>query len=114
MVSALLTVREAATRLGVSEAAARRWVHRGRLRAARIGRSVRIDPQELDAIVDRGSLDVGNPAATTSSSPSGTPLPWTIREARRYLDALDGDVAIAHAAVNAVALAERPGGKADQ
>jgi len=103
MVSALLTVREAATRLGVSEAAARRWVHRGRLRAVRIGRSVRIDPQELDAIVNRGSLDVGDPAAATGSPSSSTPHPLTIREARRYLDALDGDVAVAHAAVDAAA-----------
>jgi excisionase family DNA binding protein len=113
MTSALLTVREAATRLGVSEAAARRWVHRGRLRAVRIGRSVRIDPQDLDAIVDRGSLDVVDREATTSSSPSPTPLPWTISEARRYLDAIDGDVAIAHAAVDAAA-AQHPGAETDQ
>jgi excisionase family DNA binding protein len=103
MVNALLTVREAATRLGVSEAATRRWVHRGRLRAVRIGRSVRIDPQELDAIVTRGSLDGGQPAAATSSPSSRTPLQWTIRAAQRYLDALDGDVAVAHAAVDAAA-----------
>src|SRR5262245_56663477 len=113
MVSALLTVREAATRLGVSEAAARRWVHRGRLRAVRIGRWVRIDPQEPDTIVARGSLDMGSSAAALPLS-SRTPLRWTIDEARRYLDALDGDVAIAHAAVDAAASTQHSGAKADQ
>lgn len=45
----LLTMREAAKqRLNVSERTVWAMIQRGDLRAVRIGRSVRIDPRELD------------------------------------------------------------------
>jgi excisionase family DNA binding protein len=101
MGSALVTVRDAAARLGVSEAAARRWIHRGRLRAVRVGRVLRIDPRDLDKIVERGSLDAAND--TVSATTSRSALPWVLRAARRYLDEIEGDVEIAREALLIVA-----------
>jgi excisionase family DNA binding protein len=101
MSSALVTVRDAAARLGVSEAAARRWIARGRLRAVRVGRVLRIDPAELDAIVARGGLD-SPVAGDETSTPTRSPLPWTLRAAARYLAELGGDIEIARAALDLI------------
>jgi len=80
MQSALFTVREAATHLGVSEAGVRRWVARGRLRAVRVGRALRIARAELDQIVSRGALDGAEPTGDRAPAPR-SPLPRTIRRA---------------------------------
>jgi excisionase family DNA binding protein len=48
----LLTVKDAATRLACSEAAIRKWIAQGRLRAVRIGRLVRVRPADLERIVE--------------------------------------------------------------
>jgi excisionase family DNA binding protein len=96
----LLTVREAATRLGVSEAAIRRWVTTGRLRGVRVGRALRIDNRDLDAIVTRGALDASADRADSAIVPELRPA--ALDEARRYLAALDGDVALARRALDVV------------
>jgi excisionase family DNA binding protein len=48
-----LTVRETATYLGVTETAVRRRIARGRIPTKRQGRSVLIDREELDRILER-------------------------------------------------------------
>jgi excisionase family DNA binding protein len=93
MVSALLTAREAAVLLGCSEAGVRRWVARGRLRGIRVGRALRIAKSDLDAVVRRGSLDIPKAASTAANTRSR--LPWALRQAARYLAALDGDLELA-------------------
>src|SRR5215469_16370792 len=101
MQSALVTAREAAVLLGCSEAGVRRWVARGRLRGIRVGRALRIAKNDLDAIVARGTLDVPKdalPAAITRS-----PLPRALRQAERYLAALDGDAELARECLDVLA-----------
>ena len=48
----LLTVKDAAQRLACSEAAIRKWIGQGRLRAVRVGRLVRIRPADLERMVE--------------------------------------------------------------
>jgi excisionase family DNA binding protein len=48
-----LTIAETADRLGVSLALAYRETRAGRLPAARVGRSWRVDARRLDALFDR-------------------------------------------------------------
>ena len=48
----MLTVEEAATRVGRSPDTVRRWIRSGRLAAATEGRRRVIDPADLDAIRD--------------------------------------------------------------
>jgi excisionase family DNA binding protein len=49
----LLTLEQAAARLGVSIDTVRRWVRSGRLTAIRIGpRTTRIDPRDLEDLVN--------------------------------------------------------------
>ncbi len=99
MQTALVTAREAAVLLGCSEAGVRRWVARGRLRGIRVGRALRIAKSDLDAIVERGSLDIPKAAGTAASTRS--PLPWVIRAAQQFVDHV-GDVAVARAALDLV------------
>ena len=49
---ALMTVREAAAALRLSEITIRRMIARGELRATRIGRAVRVHSEELEALVE--------------------------------------------------------------
>jgi excisionase family DNA binding protein len=50
--SALLTIEEARTRLGVSRSTLWSWISGGRLPVVRLpGRVVRIDPEDLEAFV---------------------------------------------------------------
>lgn len=51
-----ITVREAAESLRVSPATLRRLIAGGRIRAVRVGRSVRIDPRDLEAFLSRGGV----------------------------------------------------------
>ncbi len=50
----LLTVREAALYLAVSERAVWRWLSEGTLKAVRLGRAVRLSRDHLDAITRDG------------------------------------------------------------
>jgi excisionase family DNA binding protein len=50
----LLTVKDAAGRLACSEAAIRKWIAQGRLRAVRVGRLVRVRPADLERMVVGG------------------------------------------------------------
>ncbi len=50
------TVRDAAMRLRVSQATIRRLIASGRLRAMRVGRSVRIDWRVLDRMLAQGGI----------------------------------------------------------
>ena len=51
--SALYSVREVATKLGVHPETVRRLIHDGRLDAVRIGRVLRIHASELDGFLAR-------------------------------------------------------------
>jgi excisionase family DNA binding protein len=50
----LLTVKDAAQLLACSEAAIRKWIAQGRLRAVRVGRLVRLRPADLERMVEDG------------------------------------------------------------
>ena len=49
-----LSVRDASSRLGVSERTVRRLVEKGELPATRVGRCVRLDPIDIDAYLQTG------------------------------------------------------------
>ena len=53
IVEGLLTYREAAALLGVTDRTVWTLVHRGNLPAVRFGHSVRIDPADLRAFIER-------------------------------------------------------------
>ena len=55
-VAKLLTVREAAEVLAVSEAAIRKWVRHQRLEAVKLGRLVRLRAADINQLAERGSL----------------------------------------------------------
>lgn len=48
----LLSVMEAATRLGLSEETVRRYIRHGELSAIKFGRRVLVHPEDLDAFID--------------------------------------------------------------
>ena len=50
----LFTIREAAARLGVGEWRAYQLARIGVLPVVRLGRSIRVDPEQLDAFIARG------------------------------------------------------------
>jgi excisionase family DNA binding protein len=52
---ALLTAQDVAQALNVSERSVRRWIATGELPVVRLGRTVRIRPQALDALIERGA-----------------------------------------------------------
>jgi len=52
--SDLLTIPEAAARLGCSSAALRRWVAQGRLPAVHLGRLVRLRVKDIEEAVTKG------------------------------------------------------------
>ncbi len=49
----LLTVADAAARLNVSAKTIRRLIQRGELRAIRIGRAIRIHPEDIERLIKR-------------------------------------------------------------
>ena len=57
MLDRLLTVEEAAERLGTSTRFVRRLIFERRIAFVRVGRHVRITPVDLDAFVDAGRVD---------------------------------------------------------
>jgi excisionase family DNA binding protein len=50
----LMTVKEFAQALSVTEAAVRKWIHQRRLKPVKLGRSVRLRRSDLDVIVANG------------------------------------------------------------
>ena len=59
MTDKLLTVEEAAGRLGTSVRFVRRLVLERRIAFVKVGRHVRITPADLDAFIAAGRVDVG-------------------------------------------------------
>ena len=55
----LLTLEDACERLQVSEATIRRLVKDGELRVVRIGRAIRVRPEDLDAFIDGRPTQTG-------------------------------------------------------
>lgn len=55
----LLTLEDACERLQVSEATIRRLVKDGELRVVRIGRAIRVRPEDLDAFIRDHLVDEG-------------------------------------------------------
>ena len=50
----LMTVREAAAALAVTEAAIRKWLHQRRLRAVKVGRLTRLRRGDVQAVIAGG------------------------------------------------------------
>jgi molybdopterin-binding protein len=68
---ALLTIRAAATRLGVAYSTLKRWVHSGRVRTTRTdGGHHRIAEAEIDRLMSRQQPDGQQPARATGSDES--------------------------------------------
>lgn len=67
----LITVAEAASRLAVHEDTVRAMLRDGRLSPVRIGRAVRVEEAELEALVSRGRPRRNAPPATQQSLTSG-------------------------------------------
>ena len=67
-VECLLTYRDAAALLGVTDRTVWTLVHRGNLPAVRFGHSVRIDPADLRAFIERSKR---GPVASTTSGEGG-------------------------------------------
>jgi len=53
----LFTVTEAARQLGVSRETVRRWIHRGVIRAVRVGKNHKIPEVELKRLVGRNGAE---------------------------------------------------------
>jgi excisionase family DNA binding protein len=50
----LLTIKDFASALALSDAAIRKWVYQGRLEPVKLGRSVRLRRRDLDRLVNEG------------------------------------------------------------
>jgi excisionase family DNA binding protein len=59
MTDKLLTVEEAAARLGTSTRFVRRLVFERRIAYVKLGRHVRISSRDLDAFIEAGRVDAG-------------------------------------------------------
>lgn len=80
----MLTVPEAARRVGRDPETVRRWIRSGRLRSQRIGTQHMIDEAELDDVVRKGtSLRRPERLAKTRS---GLPMPDSVRLIRELRD----------------------------
>src|SRR5262249_27042555 len=89
--SGLLSAAMVAQRLGVTVHAVRAWTRSGKLRAVRLGRSVRYDPRTIDALLAAGGL--GIPASRTLA-------PWMVGRAAKYLADVGGNLEIAYVALD--------------
>jgi excisionase family DNA binding protein len=79
----MLTVPQAAARVGRNPETIRRWIRAGRLRSERVGTQHLVDESELDTLVDEPADIV--PPGGWGTLPSGEPAPnWAqlVREAR--------------------------------
>ena len=52
----MLTVRQAAERLGLRESTLRAWIAQRRISVVRLGRAVRILPEEVDRLISEGTM----------------------------------------------------------
>lgn len=69
----MLTVPEAARRVGKNPETVRRWIRSGRLRSQRIGTQHVIDEADLNAMVTKSEM--AELPAEWSTLPSGEPMP---------------------------------------
>ncbi|MGI8421324.1 MAG: helix-turn-helix domain-containing protein [Gaiellaceae bacterium] len=69
----MLTVPEAAKRVGRDPETIRRWIRSGRLRARKVGTQHVIEPEDLEATMEQGG-DLVLPAAWATTR-SGAPMP---------------------------------------
>jgi excisionase family DNA binding protein len=65
----LLTAKQFALALSVTEAAVRKWISQRRLRPVRLGRSVRLRRSDLDQVIAQGldALQVDNRSRSVSN-----------------------------------------------
>ena len=77
----MLTVPEAARRVGRDPETIRRWIRSGRLRARKVGTQHVIEEHDLDAILSEPTM-VGLPAAWRTTH-SGRPMPDVVAAIRR-------------------------------
>ena len=78
----MLTVPDAARRVGRDPETIRRWIQSGRLRARKIGTQHVIDEADLEAVVDESSETLPVPERWLRSD-SGQPLPDIVGALRR-------------------------------
>ncbi|OGK97677.1 MAG: hypothetical protein A3D33_12830 [Candidatus Rokubacteria bacterium RIFCSPHIGHO2_02_FULL_73_26] len=76
----MLTVPDAARRVGCNPETVRRWIRSGRLRSRRVGTQHLIDPSDLLALVP-----VSGPALPSGwrKTVTGEPMPDVVRAVRR-------------------------------
>jgi excisionase family DNA binding protein len=67
----LLTVEEAAARLGTSVRFVRRLILERRIAYTKLGRHVRISPRDLDTFIRAGRVEVGTPLPARSPRRAG-------------------------------------------
>lgn len=75
----MLTVPEAARRIGRNPETVRRWIREGRLLARKIGTQHVIEEADLDAAVERDQLAL---PAEWQTLPDGSPMPNVVRALR--------------------------------
>ncbi|HEY3241700.1 MAG TPA: helix-turn-helix domain-containing protein [Acidimicrobiia bacterium] len=75
----MMTVPEAAARVGRSAETVRRWIRSGRLRAQKVGTQHLIDEEDLAAV---GAAEVPVPAFLARTS-TGEPMPDVVAAVRR-------------------------------
>jgi excisionase family DNA binding protein len=78
----MLTVPEAAKRVGRNPETVRRWIRAGRLRSQKIGTQHLIDENELDALIDETDEMLPLPEAWSRMS-DGRPQPNWVRIIRK-------------------------------
>ena len=76
----MLTVPEAARRVGRNPETIRRWIRDGRLRSQRIGTQHLVDEEALDALV---ATPAAIPAAGDDRTVTGEPMPNFLAALRR-------------------------------
>jgi excisionase family DNA binding protein len=75
----MLTVPEAARRLGRNPETVRRWIREGRLTARKVGTQHVIEETDLDAVLDDEQLPLPPEWQTL---PDGSPMPNIVRAVR--------------------------------
>lgn len=70
MATKMLSVRDIATRLGLSAMTIYRLIHAGDIPAAQVGRSYRVSEEDLELYLGRVRTDGGTRVASGSSAPS--------------------------------------------
>ncbi|PYV99248.1 MAG: hypothetical protein DMG89_08500 [Acidobacteria bacterium] len=59
MTKRLLTLKEFASELSISEALARKWQRNGKLRVTKLGRCVRVPQEEIERLIAVGVVNHG-------------------------------------------------------